>query len=426
MHKLKVLVFPCGSEIGLEVYRSLAFSRHIELVGASSVRDHGAMVYENYIGDLPFVDDQALIEELRQLVAERGIDLIYPTMDSVIAYLSRHREKLGCKIIGSSDQTNQIALSKRKTYEELTDLIPLPRVYNHPSEISEYPVFAKPEVGYGSNGVKKLRNEAEVLKHVSKYPDALVLTYLPGDEYTVDCFTDKAGKLLFVGPRKRNRVQKGISVNTTPAANVKQECLEIAERINRALDLRGAWFFQVKKDKDGVLTLLEIATRLGGSSALYRVKGINFALMSVFDAFDYPVAALENNFDLELDRAFDQRYRLAISYDTVYVDLDDCLIIENRVNSFLVALIFQARNEAKRVCLITKHERDLASTLKKFKLLELFDELIHLKKEDKKYRYMKASKAIFIDDSFVERKEVYEQLGLPVFAPDAVPALLQF
>ena len=44
-----ILVFPCGSEIALEIYKSLEFSTHFTLFGASSVKDHGEFIYKNYI-----------------------------------------------------------------------------------------------------------------------------------------------------------------------------------------------------------------------------------------------------------------------------------------------------------------------------------------------------------------------------------------
>ena len=43
-----ILVFPCGSEIALELYRALVHSKHFNLIGASSVDDHGRFVYHNY------------------------------------------------------------------------------------------------------------------------------------------------------------------------------------------------------------------------------------------------------------------------------------------------------------------------------------------------------------------------------------------
>ena len=44
----KVLVFPCGSEIGLEIERALKFNKDYELIGGSSVNDHGMFEYEKY------------------------------------------------------------------------------------------------------------------------------------------------------------------------------------------------------------------------------------------------------------------------------------------------------------------------------------------------------------------------------------------
>ena len=51
-----VLVFPCGSEIGLEVNRALANSTHFKLYGGNSVDDHGKFVYKNYISGIPFIE----------------------------------------------------------------------------------------------------------------------------------------------------------------------------------------------------------------------------------------------------------------------------------------------------------------------------------------------------------------------------------
>jgi len=59
--KKNVLVFPCGSEIGLEIYRSLSKSIHFNIIGASSIDDHGKFIFQNYIGDAPFVEDANFI-----------------------------------------------------------------------------------------------------------------------------------------------------------------------------------------------------------------------------------------------------------------------------------------------------------------------------------------------------------------------------
>src|SRR5690606_27483827 len=102
-----ILVFPCGSEIGLEVHRSLKFSRHITLFGANSVDDHGKFVFENYISGLPFYNEDGFIESLNKIVRKYKIDAIYPAMDSVITFLKLNEDNLECKVIGPSAATSE-------------------------------------------------------------------------------------------------------------------------------------------------------------------------------------------------------------------------------------------------------------------------------------------------------------------------------
>lgn len=424
MDRLKILVFPCGSEIGLEIHRSLMYSRHVELIGGSSIEDHGRFVYENYIGGLPFVEDSDFEEALQNLIQQENIDAIYPTMDLVIAKVTGMADRLNCKVIGSPVQSNLLALSKKKTYQFFEGKIRVPRLYDRLDQILKFPVFLKPDIGYGSRGTKLIHSMEELKKRITKVPDQLILEFLPGEEYTVDCFSDRFGNLLFSKPRKRGRIQKGISVHTLPAPEIEHLTDQIAIKINSEITLRGAWFFQVKKDENGELSLLEIATRLGGSSALFRAKGINFALMSIFDAFDYPVSVLENDFSLEMDRSLNQRFKIKYEFDTVYVDLDDCLILGEHVNPTLVKFLYSSINLRKRIVLITKHEKDLSITLKKYRLEGIFDEVIHIAKHQSKADFITESSAIFIDDSYAERKSVLENKKIPVFAPDAVQALL--
>lgn len=417
--KLNVLVFPCGSEIGLELHRSLRFSAHVNLVGASSADDHGRFVYTNYIGNLPFSTDTEIIQSIRKVVLENSIDLIYPTMDSVIVSLKEHEQEL-CPIVSSPLITTRICLSKRRTYEILNKVLEVPRVYNQISDVSEFPVFVKPDVGYGSRGAFRIDSRDKLEQHMSNIPDSLILEYLPGAEYTVDCFTNKDRKILFVGPRQRKRIMNGISVNTSTMAVVDPVFQEMAERINSVLELRGAWFFQVKESASGKLKLMEVACRFGGSSSVYRMQGVNFALLSIFDAVEMDVEVIRNSFQVEIDRSLNSVYRINLAFTYVYVDFDDTLVIDNSLNISLVSHLFTFVNEGKRVILITKHQGDIFGKLNELRILSLFDEIIHIAKEEDKATYIKERDAIFIDDSFLERKNIFERKGIPVFAPDAL------
>ncbi len=423
IQRKNILVFPCGSEIGLEIYRSVRYSIHFHLIGASSVSDHGEYVYRDYIGGIPFVDDPQFIPAIQKIVKTRHIEAIYPAMDSVITMLKSHESEIGCRIITCPLETTEICLSKKKTYEKLGGSIRVPRVFQ-PGEAEDYPVFAKPEIGYGSRGTRILYSEGEVNYHRNKHPEHLILEYLPGNEYTVDCFTDRHGEVLFAGARVRDRIKSGISVRTH-FAEEQDEFKPLIDLINQKLNMRGAWFAQFKRDIDGQLCLMEIAARLGGSSALSRAKGINFALLSLFDAFDYETkGVIVGDYDVELDRSFDDCFKCDLSYRTVYVDYDDCMILdEERVNTELAAFLYQCVNNGIKLVLLTKHQGDLEAELMKFRLSSLFDEIIHIKKSDDKKEFITDRDAILIDDSFSERKAISDCMGIPVFSPDMVRCL---
>lgn len=424
--KRNILVFPCGSEIALEIHRSLEYSIHFNLIGCNSVDDHGRFVYKNYIGNVPFINSEDFIPTIKSIVTLYKIDAIYPAMDETIAILKRHEKEIGCYVISSELYTVELCLSKRSTYNRLSSIIRTPKilVYN---EIKDFPVFVKPNIGYGARGAKKINNQEELLAINGTNEDLLYCEYLPGEEYTVDCFTDRQGNLLFWHPRIRGRVQNGISVYTRPiSSESKKEFQQIIELINENISFRGAWFAQLKRTAEGDLCLLEIASRFGGSSSLFRGIGVNFAQLTLFDAINFDVKILTNNYPVEMDRALDNIFSISIDYNEVFVDFDDCLLLERKyVNTTLIAFLYQCKNDSVKLSLLTKHDGDLFSLLDKFKLKQLFDRIIHVKKDEKKANFIDNQYAIFIDDSYSERLNVKEKLDLPVFSVDMIKCLLK-
>lgn len=134
----------------------------------------------------------------------------------------------------------------------------------------------------------------------------LMLEYLPGKEYTVDCFTDRHGNLRVCSARDRGRIANGISVNTKLIH--KQEFSEIAHIINDVLKLRGAWFYQVKENAVGELVLLEVAPRIAGTSAITSVNGANLIELALYDRMGIDIDVYYNNLDMEVDVLCPQRY----------------------------------------------------------------------------------------------------------------------
>lgn len=422
-----ILVFPCGSEIGLEIHRSLKYSTHFRLIGASSIKDHGEFVYENYIDGIPFHDSPDFIDTLTHLIKTHKIDAVYPAMDAVAATIKRAEKSLDCIVIGSSTETTSICESKSKTYLALEGSVSLPIWHETLEDLIDYPVFIKPDVGYGSRNVHLAANKKSAIDFLDTQKTDRKFVFcenLPGDEYTIDCFSNSCGELLFCGARIRARVSNGISVNTKETSTHKDKFQEYAKAINDRLKPQGAWFFQMKEDRDGKPKLLEVAARLGGSSSLFRSKGVNFAMLSAFDAFNIKTSIDTNNYDSELDRALSNKYKIKIEYSTIYVDFDDCILLKSTLNHEIIGFIFKSISNGKKVKLITRHDGDLGECLKKYKISEIFDEIIHIKNKEKKSSFIEPHGAIFIDDSYIERMDVKKTHGMHVFSPDMVEALI--
>ena len=129
---------------------------------------------------------------------------------------------------------------------------------------------------------------------------------------------------------------------------------------------------------------------------------------------------------MELDRSLGNKYRCdGLSYQTVYVDYDDCLILRGSiVNVDMITFLYKGLNEHKRLILLTKHRGDLLKELKDFRLNTLFDEIIHIGETEQKTDYITTSDAIFIDDSFAERERVSLRFNIPVFSPEMIDVFL--
>lgn len=418
----EVLVFPGGTEIGLEIQSALRALKEVRLHSAGmDVSSHAPHVFARH-NIVPGVHEEGWLERLEEVIRAEGIDYVFPAHDDVVLELARHADELSARVVGSPLETCEVARSKARTYAHLRGAVPVPDVFAEPEAIERFPVFAKPDRGQGSEGARAIASPAQLAAVLETGGDLLLMEHLPGEEFTVDCFTDREAGLLFVGGRRRIRTRAGISMHSAPA---RDEAFALyANAISERLELHGAWFFQVKRDVEGVLKLLEVAPRIAGTSTLYRARGVNFPMLSLYEQERVPVRIFANDVPGEVDRALVNRFRTDLAYGAVYVDLDDTLVVRGEVNTELVAFLYQCINRAIRLVLITKHALDVDETLEKHRLAGLFDEIVHIGPEAEKADYIREADAILIDDSFSERRGVAERLGIPTFDGSMVEALI--
>lgn len=425
--KQRVLIFPAGSEIGLEIYNSLKYSHHAEVFGASGKSDHASFVYANdhYVEDAFYVDQPDFIERINRLLRALHIEFIYPTHDTIACFLAEHQSELAAQVITSCAETNRIARYKRLTYELFKAHDFCPQVYAKTCHDFAFPLFLKPDDGQGGKGTYIAENPGDLTFYLGKNPALLLTELLPGEELSVDCFTDFNGKLLFVGPRTRERIQIGISFRSTAVA-VTDEIAHIAQCINATVSLNGAWFFQVKQDRNGKFKLMEFAPRQSSTMGLYRHTGVNFALLSLFNAQRMPVEILQNQYAVQLDRCLHNRFKADLEFRRVYIDFDETLVVGRHVHEQVMAFVYQCRNHDIAVVLLTKHRYDLMETLRQCGISEyLFEQIIHLTEEQQKWDFIDPDGAIFIDNFWFDRRAVKQRFGIPVFDVDGIECLLR-
>lgn len=416
---INVLVFPCASGVGQEIYNALTFHKDIRVYGANSgtINPGSVLFGDNYIGNAPpMIHGDVCIEWINAVTKMYMIDCIFPAYDDAQVWLKANETKFnGVRVVTSSIETTYVCRSKKRTYELLSNAVRCPMLYESVEKVPTYPVFIKPECGEGSKGCSIVGSKEELT--MTLRADHIICEYLPGEEYTVDCFSDSTGSLLFVGPRIRSLTRAGISILTESVSDTDHEFYTMAKKINERISFIGAWFFQVKRTRTGDLGLMEIAPRIAGAMFLYREQGVNFPLLSIYAHMGYPIQItsprLQSVVGCKLYRNYFHIPRLLDNpIVALYVDLDDTLLLPTlkRANPSIISLIYESNRLDIPVFLLTRHKGNVCETLDAACIHKsLFKEIIHITKADEtKKDHIVNRPALFIDDSFSERNHCAE------------------
>lgn len=407
----------------MELRESLAWCKEVVLFSAGSpVSNHAPFVFARHF-ILPDVSHHRWLDELSALVESNQITHIFPAHDDALLALSENAAKLRAKVVTSPLKTCRLTRSKSATLRQLSGVVPTPELFAGAEAVKKWPVFLKPDRGQGSQRTDLANGAHELAALLERDSDRIILEHLEGPEFTVDCFSDRERGLQYVCGRQRRRIRSGIAMNSVVVEEGRFG--EYAEKISKVIELHGAWFFQLKADRHGVLKVMEVAPRIGGTSALSRMRGVNLPLLSLYEAERLPVQIRPGDYSVEIDRALVNRFRHNIRYQTLYVDFDDTLIIGGKLNVELVKLLYQGLNRGIRLVLLTRHNGDLISELKRWRLEGIFDEIIHLEPAQLKADFIKEKEAVFIDDSFSERKAVQDKTGIVTLDPSMIDLLFE-
>lgn len=434
MSKKNVLVFPSATYPAMQIIDCLKNNPRFHVIAGASYSNHSEYVCDDVITDIPYITAGDFLDSFISLIKDRNIEFVIPTDETAAMILKKHEESIPAVIVCSPYETTKLCRYKSLTYKELMGESYIPKVYdsNNINNIKIFPLFIKPDCSQGSRGARVIE-DANELRHVSNINDYVICEYLPGEEYTVDCFTNKHGELLFCNPRVRTRLMNGI---TARGSNVEltPEFEEVILSLNKSIEFRGYWYAQLKRDKEGKLKLLEVCTRFAGSFAISKGKGVNLPLLSLCDFSGLDTNLVQNNYVVECDKTYIDRYKISHYYDHLYVDYDDTITFKNgtAVNPYIIAYLYQCKRKEIKISLITRHNDTFNESLEdSFKRLNicrnLFDEILELSwNENKKDVIKDVNTSIFLDNSFKERKEIHDAYGIPVFDVSNVDSLFDW
>lgn len=267
-----ILVYPCESDTGLELLRSLRFCPQFVLHGCSIGSDRGGIFYDNHLGSLPDLDSSDFLSELTAIIREYRIDFVFPASDDAMFHMSAWADDglLDSEVMAPAPDMCRVCRSHAATFAFFSGKLAVPRQFRL-EELgdADFPVFIKVNDGSTDGLVAVDLLQARDILRLS--PFASIFEYLPGTEYTIDCFTDGAGSLLFFSGRERRLVVNNRNIEARLAVNPIFR--KFADTINVEMRLQGAWHFLLKEDRYNKLRLLEVRSRLGYGSGLQRAQG---------------------------------------------------------------------------------------------------------------------------------------------------------
>ena len=401
---MNILVLPGTTGIAREIFNSLCQVKNIQLFGAGfDLEKSLEFTYVRFDALAPW-DEIKTLTEVEFIVQKNNIDLIILAHDEWISN-TKNLDIIGrAKIIKSNSRAISIALQKSKTYDHFRNLLPCPIVFRDVSQIKTFPVYLKPDRGQGSVGAKAVADRNSLQEFLnydgSLKPNWIISEYLPGKEYTIDCFSDKNFQVRYVSVRIRSKINNGLAVETQVIHDDK--LYEWANIISNELSLIGAWFFQAKEDLNGNKKILEIGLRIAGGSGIQRLKGVNLSLLNIL---------LEQN---QILKIIDQNVfpkiapiDLGFIYENIYVDFDDTLILNGSINTYLMSFLEDSKRNGHKIILISRNSSNLLALIDEFGLINFFSEIIRVLDNQLKSSMINTDQNfIFIDDSFKERYDV--------------------
>ena len=226
------------------------------------------------------VTEQNYIQELLNICKEWNIKIIVPTIDTELLILSANKSLFIDN--GIISIVSDLSFVEKCRDKRIINQFFIDNGIEIPSSIDKenptFPLFIKPYDGSLSKDIFLINNESELTPYHLSNPKLMFMEYINPedyDEYTVDTYYDKTGKLKCAVPRKRifvrsGEISKGVTHNNEIVEYLKSK-LSYIEGAYGCLTIQ--FFFNSETKR---IVGIEINPRFGGGYPLSYLAGANF------------------------------------------------------------------------------------------------------------------------------------------------------
>jgi len=239
----------------------------------------------------PDVFVEFLINELKQ----DPYDILFPMEEDTLLLIAKNKDRFSrlTYLLIPDCEKIEFARNKKNIIQKAQELdIPCPKTWfiGHIGEVEriaktiQYPVVIKPQISFGSYGIKRAINEEELISKYKEahkiYPLPLVQESIPqeGEAFGVSALFNKDSELRAVFVHKRLREYPVTGGPSTLRESVKNPKIqELGLRLLKALNWIGVAMVEFKVDpRDGEPKLMEVNPRFWGSLQLAILSGVDF------------------------------------------------------------------------------------------------------------------------------------------------------
>ena len=270
MEKRRVLVTGIGGNVGQGILRNIRNCfPDIYLVGI----DVSAFTAGNHlchkVFKVPYSFEKNYTSVVNEIVKNERIELIIPSTDYEVYYLSNDRNSIGATILASDSNVSKIFLDKFLTYKYLSEnniafaKSWLPIDY----DFSENEIIAKPREGRGSRGI--IINP----ENPSDLPENYLIQRLyKGIEITTAVYVNKQSKLHGVFTMERS-LTNGTTTECRTIFHYDSEMSNMAQKMIDLGGLKGSFNIQSIVTESNEIVPFEINCRISGTNSIRHNLG---------------------------------------------------------------------------------------------------------------------------------------------------------